>query len=85
MAAAYITGSKYYLGWRGGNISYEFSKYGVMFFVFIGMYFSGSSKGNSYWIFLLLVPSIVISTFVLDFDTNEPPLPSIYQGQFVWV
>jgi hypothetical protein len=72
MAAAYITGSEVLLRMTGGNISYEFSKYGVMFFVFIGMYFSGSSKGAiPYWIFLLLlVPSIVISTFVLDFDTN---------------
>jgi hypothetical protein len=72
MAAAYITGSEVLLRMTGGNISYEFSKYGVMFFVFIGMYYSGFSKGATpYWVFLLLlVPSVVISTFVLDFDTN---------------
>jgi hypothetical protein len=72
MAAAYITGSEVLLRMTGGNITYEFSKYGVMFFVFMGMYFSGYSKGAApYWVFLLLlVPSVVISTFVLDFDTN---------------
>jgi hypothetical protein len=72
MAAAYIAGSEVLLRMTGGNISYEFSKYGVMIFVSIGMYFTGFSKGATpYWIFLLLlVPGVVISTFVLDFDTN---------------
>jgi hypothetical protein len=72
MAAAYIAGSEVLLRMTGGNISYEFSKYGVMIFVFMGMYFSGFSKGATpYWIFLLLlVPGVVISTFVLNFDTN---------------
>jgi hypothetical protein len=72
MVAAYITGSEVLLRMTGGNISYEFSKYGVMIFVFIGMYYSGFSKGATpYWVFLLLlVPSVVISTFVLDYDTN---------------
>jgi hypothetical protein len=72
MAAAYITGSEVLLRMTGGTISYEFSKYGVVIFVFIGMYFSGFSKrAIPYWVFLLLlVPGVVISTFVLDFDTN---------------
>ena len=37
----------------------------------LGMYYSGFSKGAvPYWIFLLLlVPSVVISVFVLNFDT----------------
>jgi hypothetical protein len=72
MVAAYITGSEVLLRMTGGNISYEFSKYGVMIFLFIGMYYSGLSKGATpYWLFLLLlIPSVVISTFVLDFDTN---------------
>ncbi|TDE04598.1 O-antigen ligase family protein [Flavobacterium hiemivividum] len=72
MAAAYIAGAEVLLRMTGGNISYEFSKYGVMIFVLMGMYFSGFSKGATpYWLFLLLlVPSVVISTFVLNFDTN---------------
>ncbi|MFV8373886.1 O-antigen ligase family protein [Flavobacterium sp. LB1P71] len=72
VVAAYITGSEVLLRMTGGNISYEFSKYGVMIFLFMGMYFSGFSKGATpYWLFLfLLVPGVVLSTFVLDFDTN---------------
>ncbi|MBF2708253.1 O-antigen ligase family protein [Flavobacterium soyangense] len=70
--AAYIVGSEVFLRMTGGNPLYEISKYGVMFFVFMGMYFSGFSKSATpYWIFLLLlVPSIVITTFVLNFGTN---------------
>jgi hypothetical protein len=72
MAAAYVVGSEVFLRMTGGNPLYEISKYGVMVFIIIGMYYSGFSKGATpYWLFLLLlVPSVVISTFVLDFDTN---------------
>jgi hypothetical protein len=72
IVAAYVVGSEVFLRMTGGNPLYEISKYGVITFLFIGMYFSGFSKGATpYWIFLLLlVPSIVLSTFVLDFDTN---------------
>ena len=72
IVAAYVVGSEVFLRMTGGNPLYEISKYGVISFLFIGMYFSGFSKGATpYWIFLLLlVPSLIISTFVLDFDTN---------------
>ncbi|MDI1305627.1 MAG: O-antigen ligase family protein [bacterium] len=72
IAAAYVVGSEVFLRMTDGNPLYEISKYGVMIFVFIGMYFSGFSKGAApYWLFLvLLVPSIVISTFALDLDTD---------------
>lgn len=72
IAAAYVVGSEVFLRMTGGNPLYEISKYGVMVFIFIGMYFSGFSKGAApYWIFLLLlVPGIVIAAFVLDFDTD---------------
>ncbi|MFV7236113.1 O-antigen ligase family protein [Flavobacterium sp. ZB4R12] len=72
IAAAYVVGSEVFLRMTGGNPLYEISKYGVMAFLLLGMYFSGFSKGATpYWIFLLLlVPSVVLSTFVLDFDTN---------------
>lgn len=72
MAAAYVVGSEVFLRMTGGNPSYEISKYGVILFVFIGMYFSGFSKNATpYWLFLLLlVPGIVIATFMLNFDTN---------------
>lgn len=72
MMAAYVVGSEVFLRMTGGNPTYEISKYGVMVFVFVGMYYSGFSKSATpYWIFLLLlVPSVVLTTFVLNFDTN---------------
>lgn len=72
MVAAYVVGSEVFLRMTDGNPLYEISKYGVMVFLLIGMYYSGISKGAvPYWLFLLLlVPSIVISTVALDFDTN---------------
>ena len=72
IVAAYVMGSEVFLRMTGGNPLYEISKYGVIVYVILGMYFSGLSKGAvPYWLFLLLlVPSVVISTFVLDFDTN---------------
>lgn len=72
IAAAYIVGSEVFLRMTGGNPLYEISKYGVMVFIFMGMYYSGFSKSATpYWIFLLLlVPSVVLTTFVLNFDTN---------------
>ncbi|MFE3871867.1 O-antigen ligase family protein [Flavobacterium sp. ZS1P70] len=72
VVAAYVVGSEVFLRMTGGNPLYEISKYGVMVFLFMGMYFSGFSKGAApYWIFLLLlVPGVILSTFVLNFDTN---------------
>ena len=72
IAAAYVVGSEVFLRMTGGNPLYEISKYGVMSFILMGMYYSGFSKGAvPYWIFLLLlVPGIVMSAFVLNFDTN---------------
>ncbi|MFV8271437.1 O-antigen ligase family protein [Flavobacterium sp. GT2N3] len=72
IVAAYVVGSEVFLRMTGGNPLYEISKYGVIVFLFMGMYFSGFSKGATpYWLFLLLlVPGVVISTFVLNFDTN---------------
>jgi len=72
MAAAYVVGSEVFLRMTHGNPLYEISKYGVIVYILMGMYFSGFSKGAApYWIFLLLlVPSVVLSTFVLNFDAK---------------
>jgi hypothetical protein len=72
VVAAYVVGSEVLLRMTGGNITYEFSKYVVMIFILFGMYYSGFSRGATpYWFFLLLlVPSVVLSTFMLDFDTD---------------
>ncbi|MFV8440695.1 O-antigen ligase family protein [Flavobacterium sp. LB2P44] len=72
IVAAYVVGSEVFLRMTGGNPLYEISKYGIVVFILIGMYFNGISKGAlPYWIFLLLlVPGIIISTFTLNFDTD---------------
>ena len=72
IAAAYVVGSEVFLRMTSGNPTYEISKYGVILFLLTGMYFSGFSKGAvPYWLYLLLlVPGVVLSTFVLNFDTN---------------
>ena len=71
-AAAYIVGSEVVLRMTSGNPVYEFSKYGVMIFMLIGIYFSGVSKNAiPYWIFLvLLIPGVIISTLVLDYNSS---------------
>ena len=67
-AVAYIVGSEVLLRMTEGNPVYEFSKYGVMVFILIGIYFSGISKNAiPYWTFLLLlVPGVVIATLALS-------------------
>jgi hypothetical protein len=72
MVAAYVVGSEVFLRMTQGNPLYEISKYGVIVYILMGMFFSGFSKGAApYWIFLLLlVPSVVLTTFVLNFDTD---------------
>ncbi len=72
MAAAYVVGSEVFLRMTDGNPLYEVSKYGVIVFILIGMYYNGFSKGAiPYWFFLLLlVPSVILSTFVLSTDAN---------------
>ncbi|WP_158727941.1 MULTISPECIES: O-antigen ligase family protein [unclassified Flavobacterium] len=70
--AAYVVGSEIILRMTGGNISYEFSKYEVIIFLFLGMYFKGFSRSAfPYWIFLLLlIPGVIMSSFVLNFNSN---------------
>ena len=72
MAAAYVVGSEVFLRMTGGNSSYEISKYSVIGFLFIGVIYTGLSKNATpYWLFLLiLIPSVILSTAVLNFDTN---------------
>lgn len=72
IAAAYVVGSEVFLRMTGGNPLYEISKYSVMIFLFIGMIYSGFSKNATpYWLFiLLLIPGVILSTFVLNYDAE---------------
>ncbi|MCF6129933.1 O-antigen ligase family protein [Flavobacterium sp. AS60] len=70
--SAYIVGSEVLLRMTGGNLLYESSKYGVMVFLALGMYYSGFSKNAvPYWIYLiLLLPGVIIATETLNMQTE---------------
>ena len=70
--AAYIVGSEVLLRMTGGNLLYESSKYGVMVFLTLGMYYSGFSKNAvPFWIYLLLLlPGVIIATETLNMQTD---------------
>ncbi|NNT72594.1 O-antigen ligase family protein [Flavobacterium sp. IMCC34852] len=70
--SAYLVGSEVFLRMTGGNILYEFSKYGVMAFLFLGMYYSGFSKNAiPFWIYLLLLfPGIIVATETLNLKSD---------------
>jgi len=72
LVGAYMVGSEAFLRMTQGNPVYEFSKYGIMGFLLLGMYFRGFSKSAvPYWLFLaLLIPGIIIGTYDLNYDTD---------------
>ena len=70
LVCGYIVGAEVILRSTGGDFFYEFAKYGTMFFIFIGMVFSGFSRNAiPYWLFLvLLVPGIFIGIYSYNGD-----------------
>jgi hypothetical protein len=70
--AAYVVGSEAFLRMTGGNMLYEFSKYNVMIFMVLGMYYSGFSKNAvPLWIYLmLLLPGVIVATETLNLQTE---------------
>ncbi|HEX8563097.1 MAG TPA: O-antigen ligase family protein [Flavobacterium sp.] len=72
LVCGYVVGSEVFFRMTGGNFIYEFGKYGVIVFVFAGMFFDGLSKNAvAYWFYLLLlVPGLLIATQVLDYDSE---------------
>ena len=71
-ATAYMVGSEILLRMTNGNPVYEFSKFGVMIFILIGIYFSGISKhAIAYWLFLLiLIPSVIVTSMELNYTVS---------------
>jgi len=69
---SYIVGSEVFLRMTYGNPSHEFAKYAVIFFLFVGVIYSGFSKNAiPYWIFLIiLIPGIIIANENLDLSVN---------------
>ena len=72
IVSAYVVGSEVFLRMTGGNLLYESSKYAIMIFMAIGMYYSGFSKNAvPFWIYmLLLLPGIFVATETLNLHTD---------------
>jgi hypothetical protein len=71
-ATAYMVGSEIVLRMTNGYPVYEFSKFGVIFFILVGVYFSGVSRNAiPYWIFLLLlIPGVILTTTELNYTIS---------------
>jgi hypothetical protein len=65
---AYIAGSEVFFRTTNGNVIHEFGKYAMVFFTFLGFFYSGFPKiKNPYWLYLLLLlPAMLISFLYLD-------------------
>lgn len=71
-ACAYVLAVEVLLRMTGGVIFYEASKYLVILFVLIGLYYKGfHKKAAIYFLYLiLLIPSIYVSLYLLDVGVN---------------
>lgn len=71
-AAAYITGAEVFFRMTEAAFIWEAGKYGVIGFVLLGLFFSGTSrKSGPYWLYLLLlIPGIVYASSTLGYDTD---------------
>jgi len=71
-ACAYFVGIEVFMRTTKGSVSYEASKYLVILFVMMGMFYHGiSGKAYPYFIYLMfLIPSIFVASTTLSFDAN---------------
>ncbi|RED38223.1 O-antigen ligase-like membrane protein [Winogradskyella eximia] len=71
-ACAYFVGAEVLFRMTRGGIAYESSKYLVILFMLMGMFFKGvSGRGYPYFMYLiLLIPSIFVASLDLRFDAN---------------
>ena len=72
LACAYFVGAEVLFRMTKGGIAYEASKYLVILFMLLGMFFKGiSGKGYPYFFYLiLLVPSIVVASITLSWTVD---------------
>ncbi|MFH7018024.1 O-antigen ligase family protein [Flavobacterium sp. FlaQc-47] len=68
LIAAYLVGVEVFLRMTGGNFNNEYVKFGVIFFMLLGMMYSNfSTNAFIYWFFLiLLIPGILITATVFN-------------------
>ncbi|MFL0352427.1 O-antigen ligase family protein [Xanthomarina sp. GH4-25] len=69
---AYFVGAEVLFRMTKGGLAYEGSKYLVILFMLMGMFFKGiSGKGYPYFIYLiLLVPAIVVASITLTYEAH---------------
>ncbi len=69
---SYIVGSEVFLRMTDAAPNHEFGKYSIIFFMILGMMFSGFSKlATPFWIFLvLLIPSLIIASDSISYDMD---------------
>ncbi|NNL16411.1 MAG: O-antigen ligase family protein [Flavobacteriaceae bacterium] len=67
---SFIIGCEVFLRMTGGNLLYEISKYSVISFLLLGIFYTGiSRKSISYIIYaLLLIPGIIFAATNLDYN-----------------
>lgn len=72
LACGYFVGAEVLFRMTKGGLAYEASKYLIILFVSMGMFYKGlSGKGYPYFIYLiLLVPAIVVASITLTLDAK---------------
>ncbi|MFC5195480.1 O-antigen ligase family protein [Bizionia hallyeonensis] len=72
LASAYFVGAEVLFRMTKSGLSYEASKYLVILFMSMGMFYQGASgKGYPYFAYLiLLVPSIIVASITLTFEAK---------------
>lgn len=70
--SAYLVGSEVFLRMTEGNPFHELTKYSVIIFMILGMFYSGISKGGlPFWVYLIfLIPGVFVATETLNFHTD---------------
>ncbi|WP_431158298.1 O-antigen ligase family protein [Winogradskyella poriferorum] len=71
-ACCYVVGSEVLFRMTSGSFFYEGSKYLVILFALIGLFYNGiSNKAYPYFAYLiLLIPSIIVASITIGFDSN---------------
>jgi hypothetical protein len=72
LIAAYMVGVEVFLRMTGGNFNNEFVKMNVIFFMLLGIIYSGFSVIAFVYCFflILLIPGILVTSTSTDFSTN---------------
>lgn len=72
LGCAYFAGAEVFFRMTKSGLAYESSKYLVIVFIIMGMFFKGiSGKGYPYFFYLIaMVPAVLVASITLSFDAN---------------